>query len=312
MLTHSFSSTSPAELLSHENILAIIPFTKKCEPSETGVIYSGIEDASTQPVNEVWSVQEEVTRGKTGKSYWSKTSELICVAYWLSEADCEQLEKSTYEAYLSLFSVLKDHGFPYPFRFWNYLPDINKGEGDNEIYKRFCTGRLKAFEAAEIEPELFPAASALGHRSEGAVFYVFASAFKPQHFKNNKQVNAYDYPRQYGISSPSFARATGLTLAASPYLFISGTASIVGHKTIEAENPERQLEVTASNIEYLLTNANPENRTLSTFKVYVRHLHHINRTKKWLDLHYPQVETVITIADICRSDLLVEIECFCQ
>jgi chorismate lyase/3-hydroxybenzoate synthase len=312
MLTHSFSSSSPTELLASDNTLAVISFSKTCEPSELGVIYPGIEEVSTQQVSEVWSVSEKVTRGKSGKSYWSKTSELICITYWLNEEDCRQLEQSTYEAYLSLLSVLKDHGIFYPFRFWNYVPDINKGKGDEEIYKRFCNGRLKAFEALEIKPECFPAASALGHMSKGAVFYVFASASKPQHFKNNKQVNAYDYPRQYGISSPSFARATGLTLAASPYLFISGTASIVGHKTIEAENLERQLEVTASNIEYLLTNANPDNRTLSTFKVYVRHLHHIEQTKKWLDKHYPQVATVITIADICRSDLLVEIECFCH
>ena len=312
MLTHSFSYSSATELLSSENTLAVIPLTEKCEPSELGVIYSGIEGVSAQQVNEVWSVKGKVTRGRTGKTYWSKTSDLICLSYWLSADDCEQLEQSTYEAYLSLLSGLKDHGFAYPFRFWNYLPNINKGEGDDEIYKRFCTGRLKAFETLEIQPEHFPSASALGHLSKGAVFYVFASSSKPQHFKNNKQVNAYDYPRQYGVSSPSFARATALNLAASPYLFISGTASIVGHKTIEVGNLERQLEVTASNIEYLLSTANPDNRSLATFKVYVRHSQHIQATKDWLAKHYPQVKTVITIADICRSDLLVEIECFCH
>lgn len=311
MLTHSFSSFSPAVLLANETTLAVVPFIKKCQPSEQGVIYSGIEEVSTQKISEVWSVNERVTRGKTGKNYWSKTSELICISYWLSKEDCKQLEESTYKAYLSLFSVLKEHGFIYPFRFWNYLPNINKGKKDEETYKRFCTGRLKAFEALEIKPECFPAASALGHMSEGAVVYLFASASKPNNFNNNKQVNAYDYPRQYGISSPSFARATALNLAGSKYLFISGTASIVGHKTVETDNLERQLEVTASNIQHLLATANPDNRVLSTFKVYVRHLHHIQQTKDWLNEYYPQVKAVITIADICRRDLLVEIECFC-
>lgn len=312
MLTHSFISSNATEILTGDHTLAVIPFSEKCEPCELGLIYSGIEEASTQQINEVWSVKDKVTRGKSGKIHWSKTSELICISYWLSERECQKIEQATFDAYVSLLSVLKEHDFAFPFRFWNYLPNINSGQGDEEIYKRFCTGRLKAFETLAIEPESFPAASALGHLSKGAVFYVFASKSKPKHFKNNKQINAYDYPRQYGISSPSFARATALNLADSPYLFISGTASIVGHKTVEAGNLERQLEVTASNIEHLLTTANPDNRSLATFKVYVRHLQHVQATQDWLDKHYPQVQTVITIADICRSDLLVEIECFCH
>ena len=312
MLNHSFSSIPSTELLIKESTLAVIPLIEKCEPSDLGVIQSGINEPSTHEINEVWSVDGIVSRGRSEASYWSKTSDLICVAHWLTEADCENIEQSTNAAYLSIFSVLREHGFAYPFRFWNYLPGINNGNGDGEVYKRFCTGRLKAFETLNIEPESFPAASALGHHAQGAVIYVFASSIKPQHFKNKKQVDAYNYPRQYGISSPSFARATALKLAATPYLFISGTASIVGHKTIEAGSLDRQLAVTSENIEHLLATANPDNRALSTFKVYVRHSHHIARTKEWLNQHYPNVDTVITVADICRKDLLVEIECFCQ
>lgn len=312
MLIHSFSSAPSTELVTKENTLAVIPLIEKCEPSELGVIHSGIEEASSALTSEVWSVQKPVTRGKSGKNYWSKTTDIICVAHWLSDDECKQIEQSTCEAYLSIFKVLEQHGFPNPFRFWNYLPNINQGEGDDETYKLFCSGRLKAFEKLGIAADSFPAASALGHRSDGAVIYVFSSSSKPQHFKNKKQVNAYEYPRQYGISSPSFARATALNLETTPYLFISGTASIIGHKTVEVGNLDRQLEVTINNIEHLLETANPDNRSLSTFKVYVRYSDHIERTKEWLKARFPNVESVITIADICRDDLLVEIECFCQ
>ncbi len=312
MLTHSFSSTPVADLLARKDTLAVIPLVKNCEPFETGIIPTGIEDAYCQTMNEVWSVSADVSRGKTGRCYWSKTSDLICIAYWLTKDECVQIEATTKKAYESMLTLLADQGFPHPFRFWNYLPGINVGQGDEELYKKFCTGRLQAFEKLDITPDAFPSASALGHHTDGAVFYVFASAVKPEHFKNENQVNAYDYPRQYGISSPSFARATAITLQRSPLLFISGTASIIGHKTVEAGNLERQLEVTMSNIEHLLMNANPENKTLSTFKVYVRHPHHVERTKDWLAHHYPDVDAVFTIADICRSDLLVEIECFCH
>ncbi|NMH60670.1 dioxygenase [Alteromonas ponticola] len=312
MLSHSFSPSPAIELLSRKDVLAVIPLVKNCEPFEAGLIPAGIEEANAQEINEVWTVTEEVSRGKTGECNWSKTSELMCLAIWLSKNDCTTIEAATKNAYAAMLSVLMEAGYPHPFRFWNYLPGINAGQGDEELYKKFCTGRLQAFEHLGYTPDTFPSASALGHHTEGAVFYVFASATKPVHFNNQNQVNAYEYPRQYGISSPSFARATALTLQQSPYLFISGTASIIGHKTVEAGNLERQLHVTMTNIEHLLEHANPDNRTLSTFKVYVRHPHHVQRTKDWLEQRYPGVDAVYTLADICRSDLLVEIECFCR
>ncbi|MCW8108914.1 hypothetical protein OPS25_10460 [Alteromonas ponticola] len=312
MLSHTFSSSSTFELLSRKDTLAVIPLVKNCEPFEAGVIPAGLEEASSQQMNEVWTVSDSVSRGKTGKCYWSKTSDLICVAYWLSKDDCGNIEDSTQRGYEAMLALLEKEGFIYPFRFWNYLPGINVGQGDEELYKKFCTGRLNAFEKSGLTPDNFPSASALGHHTEGAVFYVFASAIKPLHFNNHHQVNAYEYPRQYGISSPSFARATALTLQRAPYLFISGTASIIGHETVEAGNLERQLEVTLNNIEHLMANANPDNCSLSTFKVYVRYPEHIQRTKDWLMQRYPHVGAVFTLADICRSDLLVEIECFCR
>lgn len=65
------------------------------------------------------------------------------------------------------------------------------------------------------------------------------------------------------------------------------------------------------NIRHLLDTANPEQCPLSAFKVYVRHEKDVAYIRDWLSSHYPDVEAVYTLADICRKDLLVEIECFC-
>ena len=311
MLKQQFISTPVKEVLADNNTLAIIPLAKQCEPFEAGMITTGLEGIAAPAPSEVWTVSQPTERGQTGNTYWSKTSELICLAHWLSKDECDNIEHYTQKAYESVLSVMTEQGFTYPFRFWNYLPAINEGTGDDELYKKFCTGRLKAFENAGLTPANFPAASALGHHSDGAVVYLFASNQPPQHFKNTKQVNAYEYPRQYGISSPSFARATALTLSNVNYLFISGTASITGHQTLGENDLEKQLEVTQSNIEHLLTNANPENLSLSTFKVYVRYPADVAFTRSWLEARYPEVEMLFTIADICRKELLVEIECFC-
>lgn len=311
MLKQQFVSTPVKEVLADNNTLAVIPLAKQCEPFAAGMITTGLEGIAAPATSEVWTVSQPTEKGQTGNTYWSKTSELICLAHWLSKDECDNIEHYTQKAYESVLSVMTEQGFTYPFRFWNYLPAINEGTGDDELYKKFCTGRLKAFENAGLSPANFPAASALGHHSDGAVVYLFASNQPPQHFKNTKQVNAYEYPRQYGISSPSFARATALTLSNVNYLFISGTASITGHQTLGENDLEKQLEVTQSNIEHLLTNANPENLSLSTFKVYVRYPADLAFTRSWLEARYPGVEMLFTIADICRKELLVEIECFC-
>lgn len=311
MLKQQFISTPVKEVLADDYTLAVIPLAKQCEPFEAGMITTGLEGIAARSASEVWTVSLPTERGQTGNTYWSKTSELICLAHWLSKDECENIENSTQKAYESVISVMTEQGFSYPFRFWNYLPAINEGTDDDELYKKFCTGRLKAFENAGLTPASFPAASALGHHSDGAVIYLFASNQVPQHFNNNHQVNAYEYPRQYGVSSPSFARATAVSLNAVNYLFISGTASITGHQTLGENDLEKQLEVTQSNIEHLLTTANPESLSLSTFKVYVRHPDDVAFTRNWLEARYPGVEMLFTIADICRKELLVEIECFC-
>ena len=66
-----------------------------------------------------------------------------------------------------------------------------------------------------------------------------------------------------------------------------------------------------SNIRHLLETANPEGCQLSTFKVYIRHAKDAAFVRDWLSTQYPDVDAVYTLADICRKDLLVEIECFC-
>lgn len=312
MLNQKFSLTPASVLLSAPTTLAVFPLTKGCFYDNTGLIYSGIQALSETQVNEVWSVSEgEITRGHENQCFWSKSPSIICVSKHLSHHECENIETATYSAYIELYHVLEKQGYRFPFRFWNYLPNINHGEGDKEIYKRFCHGRLQAFNALSISPAGFPSASALGHYDQGAVIYVFASKEPAVHFKNSQQVNAYEYPRQYGVSSPSFARATAVNLDDTPYLFISGTASILGHKTIKENDIIGQLEVTANNIEHLLTNANPSSRTLNALKVYVRHKAHLTIVDNWLEHRFPLAEKVITQADICRADLLLEIECFC-
>ncbi|MEM0911688.1 MAG: hypothetical protein AAGJ37_11970, partial [Pseudomonadota bacterium] len=140
MLTQIFSNIPATELLNENTILAVMPFVGDCEPAVPGIIHSGLSALDAAKTTEAWVVDDVVTRGSTGECHWSKTSDLICVAYWINVAILDNLENEVCLAYRAVFSVFEEQGFKHPFRFWNYVPNINHGDGDKEIYKRFCAG----------------------------------------------------------------------------------------------------------------------------------------------------------------------------
>jgi chorismate lyase/3-hydroxybenzoate synthase len=128
-------------------------------------------------------------------------------------------------------------------------------------------------------------------------------------------VSAYNYPPQYGARTPVFSRATVLHEPDGMTLFISGTASIVGHQTIHAGDTAAQTRETITNIEALLDEANrvtgSEAFTLDALacKVYVRHAADLPLIQAELrTVLGPTSRAVYLQAEICRRDLLVEIE----
>jgi chorismate lyase/3-hydroxybenzoate synthase len=316
----NYISDKPIDaLLTLPETLMVLPYSsgsrQSCAPSQPGVIHSGLTLLGTETtLNEVWStIAPVIDRGISGNCHWSITDSILAAAIWLTPEACQNLESSSESAYLELLSFITDKGYPHPFRFWNYIPDINLGEGNAEHYKLFCTGRLKAFRTIGIPDDQFPSASALGHHSEGAVIYVLSAQVTGRHHNNALQVNAYQYPREHGLSSPSFSRATCINLDQQDLFFVSGTASIIGHKTTCEGDLSGQLNTTISNIKHLLDNKDKANNyaQLRTMKVYLRHASDFISAHQQLKQAFPDILTIFTLADICRDNLMVEVECFC-
>ncbi|MBX2809798.1 MAG: hypothetical protein KTR20_14325 [Cellvibrionaceae bacterium] len=314
MLRNYYSAEPLAQLLEDPSVLMAISYHGPCRATcRLGEIASGLSTIDGGgAVNEVWAVAEAaVTRGIQGRFHWHKTAELMCVATWLSAAQCRDIATATEQAYLGLLRCFQDHGYHHLARTWHYLGEINQGEGDGEVYKQFCVGRLNAFNALGIVEQHYPAASALGHGGTGAVIFGFASRHRGVHHKNTLQMDAYHYPRAYGPSSPSFARATSLSVNGHPLVFVSGTASIVGCETTGVDDLNHQLQMTLSNIQHLLVSANPQGLPLSSIKAYVRYQQDAALVAQALQARFPDSQLLLLQADICRSDLLLEVECFC-
>jgi len=133
--------------------------------------------------------------------------------------------------------------------------------------------------------------------------------------ENPRQTSAYHYPPQYGVHSPIFSRACVLSESSGTNLFVSGTASIVGHQTIHPGDVAAQTRETVANIDALLGEANRvvgESRYFLDalkFKVYVRQPADLRAVEAVLTSALrPATPIVYLQADVCREDLLVEIE----
>jgi len=138
--------------------------------------------------------------------------------------------------------------------------------------------------------------------------------------ENPRQVSAYRYPRIYGPRSPSFARATALPQPdGQMLLMISGTASVVGHETLHEGDLIAQLDEIERNLRALLGEsaarlARPGLKTFgpdALLRAYVRYRDDWPAVRDHLARAWPGVSVVGLEGDICRTDLLVEIEAVC-
>ena len=207
--------------------------------------------------------------------------------------------------------------YPYLLRVWNYVPDINRDSHGTERYRLFNAARQQALEACGRPlTGKVPAASALGAAAGSPlVAYFLAARTAPAFVENPRQVSAYHYPRRYGAHSPVFSRATLQRQNGSLMLFISGTASIVGHRSIHVGDTAAQTRETLTNIAALLEEANRVERAACfslgslACKVYVRRPADLATIRAELSKALePAAKVIYLQADICRQDLLVEIE----
>jgi enamine deaminase RidA (YjgF/YER057c/UK114 family) len=231
-------------------------------------------------------------------------------------ADMSALHTATSEAYREIFATLDELAYPHLLRVWNYLPQINVDTHGMERYRQFNSARRSALAASgrDVTGNV-PAACALGSvNGSPLVIYFLASRAAPTVIENPRQVSAYEYPPQYG-PKPAFSRASVLRETSGSILFISGTASIVGHQTVHPGDVAAQTRETLVNIEALLGEANRVSgaprfglETLA-YKVYVRNSADLPLIQSQLHTALGREAQVVYLqADICRQDLLVEIE----
>lgn len=237
------------------------------------------------------------------------------------ELSAEQFRSATVHAYQAVFERLGEQY--YPVRFWNFLPAIHQevGDGRNQ-YMIFNGGRFEAFEGRYGGREAFDrqvaTATAVGHDSADLMVHCLASRQPGRHVGNPRQISPHCYSEKFGPLPPCFARATMVPRPGNAsLLLVGGTASIRGEDSQHIGDLQQQCDETLRNLSAVVTagaTVKFSDRTspLSCFRE-LRVYHPRSADAKWLGEHlpanFPHLRRMeLCRADLCRSELLVEIE----
>jgi enamine deaminase RidA (YjgF/YER057c/UK114 family) len=239
-----------------------------------------------------------------------------------SDAGLEDTVAQARDAFARMEAVLRDVGlaFDHVVRQWNYIEgllDIQAdGCGRHQGYQAFNDVRTLAYETSEF-PAGYPAATGIG-QAAGGVVLEFLACEAPADvsvvpFSNPRQVDAHcysagqlvgesleDLPRK---STPKFERAKLVARGEEKVTFVSGTAAIVGERSVAPGDVAEQTRTTIENIAALIGD-----RRLSRLRAYVKRAEDIASVRTICEAAFGPIPALYVRADICRDDLLVELE----
>lgn len=298
--------------------MAVVSFGHKLpDPVPCPTIMLDLPQIGGPPLVEVWTSDKPVTIRETAGCSMAMTNDVLIGSIRLDEQSGISLDATTYAVYRDLLQQLRALGYPHLWRIWNYFSRINDDQDGLERYRRFCVGRHQALtESLAGFPASLPAATAVGTRS-GPLQIVFLAGAQPAtHLGNPRQLNAYEYPQDYGPRSPSFARATFTQAGHDIRLYLAGTASIVGHLSRHTGLPMEQAKETVRNLHAVFNHAKHVTgidltvaQRHAAYKVYVREPALLSDIRLALqDSPLSSHPVVFLEGDLCRRELLMEIE----
>lgn len=232
----------------------------------------------------------------------------FCRLRGLRPADCgASREAQARSAFEVMQTALAQCGFAVTdtVRTWIYLDRLL------EWYDEFNAVRTAFFEETGIFNAMVPASTGIGAGNPfGAAIMMDVLAVQPRDSRvsirevvSPLQNPALDY-------KSSFSRAVELAFPTHRALYISGTASIAPDgKTVHQDDPGAQIELTMDVINALLRSRDMEWSDLFRGIVYFKDMAHRPLFEECCRArNIPGFPLAVSHADVCRHDLLFEIE----
>lgn len=300
------------------DVLAVFEFgTSPLLSTDPRHVPVALPQLDPDPTVEVWRARGPVESGQLDHVRFVRGLDLSMGHIAMDLREFPDVDEASKIAYEELQAFLGRSPHHWPLKIWNYIPGINEGQGDQERYRQFCVGRARALAAGYGDQPPMPAATAIGvDAAEPALqVYFLAGALPGLNVENPRQVNAWQYPRQYSPRSPLFSRGTIMQVGQSRQFLISGTASVVGHET-HHDNAKDQIVESIRNVKSLMEESQrllggqgPLLSESGVLRVYVRDPENFPEIENTLDTLLPaDMPRVYLNGDICRTDLLTEVD----
>lgn len=217
-------------------------------------------------------------------------------------------------------------------RAWFFLGGIVDDEGDHQRYHEFNRARTDFYRdlhflderiPESVDGRVFPASTGIGTSGKGICMSAWAVSSPRKEvvavpLENPRQTAAYCYAKAYSPQSPKFSRGMALHTGRDTMLFISGTASITNSETRHVGDVRAQTHETLDNIAALISEENLGRHGLrgsgttlaglGVIRAYVKRLEDYPIVRDVCRARLGNVPATFVVADVCRPDLLVEIE----
>ena len=266
-----------------------------------------------------------ISKGENGAVLFRQNESQILIGNVQSyESDsCRLNSEKAFSRLTEIFDSL-DFEINSIVRQWNYIENILGFDGNEQRYQEFNNVRSVIY-GDSFKVKGYPAATGIGMNQGGTIIEFIAirsDRLITSAIDNPEQVSAHLYSKKVLIgdecelkTTPKFERARFIELFGKKIIFISGTASIRGEQTVGIDNPSEQTEVTINNIRQLYSKEVLDKISIEKMvpkyghaRIYVKDRKDFAAIKKTFRTHFGNLPVVYIVADICRPDLLVEIE----
>jgi enamine deaminase RidA (YjgF/YER057c/UK114 family) len=250
------------------------------------------------------------------------------------ETSSEIVYDRSMDAFRRLEGELVAGGFCFDqvVRTWLYLGDITGLEASVPRYQKLNLARTDFFQdrrflgddaSGRASRVSYPASTGVGAVGRDVMMSCLALATdRPDVLRvaleNPRQVAAHDYDHRYGRQSPKFSRAMAIVDRDLATVLVSGTASIIDSESHHIDDVARQTHETLDNIAALISADNFGNHgqaglgatldDLAFARAYVKRAEDYAVVRDACRARLGDVPVVYTVADMCRPELLVEIE----
>lgn len=266
------------------------------------------------------------TRYATVELDWGKTIfvegvNATCRRQGYSEQSSSVLDKT------SAVLQLEGFGVQHIVRQWNYIGNITDFENGNQHYQLFNNAR-SSFYTQNGFTNNYPAATGISMPinclSVSTIAILPSTKTAIMAIDNKLQTPAYKYSEAILVkgnnerlkTTPKFERGKLILADKNGIFFVSGTAAIRNETSSHINDAVLQTRETIENINYLISNENLRlndveanvNIKLSSIRIYIKNKASFPLIKTEVDTAWPYLQAIYLQAEVCRTELLVEIE----